>query len=283
MEYKTILVPINRILVDENFNCRTKIDPATCQSLAESIEEGGLQTPVSVQPITDSPEYDYRLLAGFRRITAFKLLQKDKIPAMINNTPMTEEAAKLFNLTENVQRQDLNIMEEAEAIAPLFATMSDYEIGSKVGKSRGWAQVRQMLLALPEEMKEQARAGVLTSVNIRDLYSFRNNQHEQTALMRKIMKMRKSGEKGAVRANKKGSKTKRIRKSTEIASCIKMLKSYFGVGISTRALAWAAGNITDAELIETFKEVCDEKGIKFDPIDNIADFSNQTVNIRSTI
>src|SRR5262245_14130389 len=108
-DYTAVMVPMDQIFSDDDFNCRGRIAPIDVIDLAKSIEEVGLQQPIVVQPYKHplNPKILYRIMAGHRRFMAFRVNKSDKIPAFIREG-LTDFEARLLNLTENLKRQDLN-------------------------------------------------------------------------------------------------------------------------------------------------------------------------------
>jgi ParB/RepB/Spo0J family partition protein len=128
----TLTVKRAEILIDEGWNARRTYDPAKIQELAESIRERGQLMPGNVLRIPEgSTEYErgirYRLIAGFRRAKALDLLGIEEMRVTVGTTSDLASskggarAAKLTNLSENLDREDLTTYELAEAVAQLHA------------------------------------------------------------------------------------------------------------------------------------------------------------------
>src|SRR5690554_8116928 len=103
------------------------MDPAALQELADSIRQQGVMQPVVVRPIAEGR---YELIAGERRWRATQLAELDSIPAIIRDVP--DEAAIAMALIENIQRENLNPIEEAFALQRLqeeFGLTQAQEIG----------------------------------------------------------------------------------------------------------------------------------------------------------
>jgi ParB family chromosome partitioning protein len=121
-------------LIDHNpYQTRTKFDEVALNELAESIKESGLAQPVVVRP---GPNGHYILVLGERRCRASRLAGKTTIPAIVRHLG-NEQAAEL-TLIENLQRQDLNCLEQAHAFARLSRefNLTQEQIGKRVGASR---------------------------------------------------------------------------------------------------------------------------------------------------
>jgi ParB/RepB/Spo0J family partition protein len=252
--YQVVQVPMARIYMDNDFNCRGDITPNSVLELANDIKDKTLQNPISIQPSSDVkgglPDgFDFRIVAGHRRFMSYRVLGRDTIPCMIKRG-LSEKDALLVNLGENLKRLDLNLLEEAHSIKKLAdAGIPRETVAREIGKSPGWVQVRFYLLEMPEVIQQEARAGILTQNQIKQLYSLKTDEARFEAV-RKIKQAKERGEKaGRISTRKKKSiDTKKARQPDEIIDMSEIIGSILGHGIVNRALAWAAGNITSAEL-----------------------------------
>jgi len=266
-----INIPIDSIHMDEEFNCRGHIAPMDVVDLAKDIERRGLLQPVVVQPYNSDDQIKfgkkYRLLAGFRRTTAHKVLAKNDpkwgtIPATIHE-PVSEAEACFLNLAENVNRSDLTILQEAKALAKLKALgVTEVDCGDHLGKSRGWVQVRYMLLALPEEVQQEVAAGFINQTQIRELYAIFNTAGKEACFtaVRDIKDAKSRGRSISVNPSKLNKNSKRQRTRQEIQTMLEHIYDSFGPSITTRSLAWASGEISDNDLYLTLKDYADKNG-----------------------
>lgn len=245
-KYDVFSIPIFSIWVDDGFNCRSTFTDESIRELAESIEQDGLLFPVDVQPIEeveDAPAgFQWRLLCGFRRMSAARMLGWDTIPARVR-TDLTERQATLMNLTENLERKDLNIYEEAVAIDRLFPVYrTSGSIAKELKRPFDWVQVRRKLLGMPEWIRKAAASGRLSSSEVRFIVSS-SNPEEKT---REILK---SNKKNRVRDVTRDIKRPRTKK--EIQSLItKLLQEGFNPQI-LRLLGWAIGEVDTEGLNES--------------------------------
>ena len=167
---------INVDLVDANpFQPRTIFDDVKLQELSESIKTYGVISPLLVR-ITDQGRY--QILAGERRFRASVLAGMRKVPALIaefNDQQMME-----MSIIENVQREGLNVIEEARAYENLANTigLTHEQIGQKVGKSRSYIANIMRLLNLPDLIQEYVINGALTMGQVKPLV----NLEEEVAL-----------------------------------------------------------------------------------------------------
>ena len=112
---------------------RVNFDEESLKSLIESVREQGIIQPILVRK---SSKNKFELIAGERRLRAAKILGHDKIPAIIKK--ITNESAAIYSLLENVQREDLNPIEEAEGLRRLIKEFkfTQEKLAKKTGKSR---------------------------------------------------------------------------------------------------------------------------------------------------
>ena len=130
---------------------RKYFDKEALEALAESIKENGLLQPIIVREYADER---YQIIAGERRFRASKLAGLDEIPAVILDKS-DREAAEL-SLIENIQRENLNPVEEALAYRALIEnhSLTQEELSERIGKSRSAIANSMRLLDLPEEVLE---------------------------------------------------------------------------------------------------------------------------------
>jgi ParB/RepB/Spo0J family partition protein len=153
------------LLVRSPWN-RTHFDDESMTELAESIKAIGVQQPVIVRPLPASRLEDtvadripgeplpiYEIIAGERRWRATKLAGLNALPILVRD--MTDEQVLLFQLVENLQREDLHPMEEAEGYERLMSQteIRKEDIAAKVGKSRSYVYGRLNLLKLTAEVR----------------------------------------------------------------------------------------------------------------------------------
>lgn len=172
-------------LKPNRFQPRTYFDETAITELSESIRIQGL-----VQPIVVSPEADgsYSIIAGERRWRAAKRAGLETVPVVIREVADDGERLELA-LVENLQRSDLNPLEEAEAYLLLqekFA-LSQEEVASRVGKARTTVTNALRLLKLPEEVRDFLRDGRLTAGQARPLLSLADTE-QQIALAERAIR-----------------------------------------------------------------------------------------------
>jgi len=254
-------IPLGDIFADDEFNCRDKVSAIEVIDLARSIEKDGLIQPVVVTPY-DGDGHKYKIVAGFRRLKAHYVNKAETIACIIR-TDLDEKAARVINLTENLTRHDLTILEEAKAILPLFSLgLNEYQIADELpSASRGWVQVRVMLLKLPAPVQEEAAAGLLTQTQIRDLYTMKNRGATDDEIFDIVKDIKDSKVKKKIKPHvprrMSPAQAKRIRKKPEMYSMMDHILASVDGCFGTRVLAWCAGEISDLDL---FKDIQTEAG-----------------------
>ena len=146
---------------------RTQFDPATIRELAESIRERGVLQPVLIRPSGDH----YQLVAGERRFLAAQQAGFNTIPAIVR--PLTDRESLLIALIENVQRENLNPVDEARAYYRLAAEygLPHEEIAKRVGKDRSTVSNIIRFNNLPPEVLTLLESGRLSAGHGRALLS----------------------------------------------------------------------------------------------------------------
>ena len=145
---------------------RRHFDEEKLQELAESIRENGMLQPVLVRVVDGG----YELVAGERRLRAAKLAGRDSVPVVVRESVDEREALKLA-LLENVQREDLNPIDEALGYQRLLEEfgMSQQALAERLGKSRSAIANAVRLLSLPPELQTKIEAGELSAGHARAL------------------------------------------------------------------------------------------------------------------
>lgn len=166
------LLPVE-FLSRGRYQPRRDMDPEALQELADSIKAQGILQPIVVREIG---EQRYEIIAGERRWRAAQLAQLDKVPALIRD--FSDEAAIALALIENIQREDLNPLEEALAMQRFAEEfkLTHQEVADAVGKSRAAVSNLLRLLALNEEVKRSLAHGDLDMGHARALLALPSSQ-----------------------------------------------------------------------------------------------------------
>ncbi len=135
---------------------RTRMDEGALYELAESIKSQGVMQPILVRPLTGGR---YEIIAGERRFRAASLAGLDSLPVLVKDVP--DESAAIMALIENIQREDLNPLEEAQGLQRLTQEfgLTHEEAAKAVGRSRSAASNLLRLLALAEPVQQMLSAG----------------------------------------------------------------------------------------------------------------------------
>ena len=139
---------------------RTRMDEGALYELAESIKVQGIMQPILVRQLHDGPNAGkYEIIAGERRSRAAKLAGLDTVPVLVRNVP--NEAAAAMALIENIQREDLNPLEEAQGLQRLIKEFGlTHELAAQaVGRSRSAASNLLRLLNLADPVQSMLMAG----------------------------------------------------------------------------------------------------------------------------
>ncbi len=172
-------------LKPNRFQPRVSFDEAELESLAESIRAQGLVQPLVV---TGEADGSYSIVAGERRWRAARRAGLEEVPVIVRDQ-LDDRARLELALVENLQRSDLNALEEAEAYQALQERfgLSHEEIAGRVGKGRTTITNSLRLLKLPEEIRELLREGRLSAGQARPLLA-RPGSDEQIALARRAVR-----------------------------------------------------------------------------------------------
>lgn len=150
---------------------RKTFDQEALEELADSIRQHGVLQPLLVRPMIDG---SYQLVAGERRWRASRLAQLKEVPVIIKE--LTDTQAMEIAIIENLQREDLNPIEEAEGLQALIdkCGFTQDDVAVSVGKSRPAITNALRLLRLPDEVREMTKQGVISAGHARALLAFDN-------------------------------------------------------------------------------------------------------------
>jgi ParB family transcriptional regulator, chromosome partitioning protein len=163
-----LAVPVSDIIPNPR-QPRTRMDPESLAELAESIKEHGLIQPLIVTRTDPSASAPYQLIAGERRWRAAQMAGLETIAVLLKEA--TPQQFLELALVENIQRADLNPLEEADAYQALMSdfALSQQQVAERVGKSRVAVANTLRLLRLPERVKALLASGELTEGHARAL------------------------------------------------------------------------------------------------------------------
>ncbi len=174
--------PLKELPVDliqrGKYQPRKDIEPESLQELADSIKAQGVMQPIVVRPISDKR---YEIIAGERRWRATQLAGLDIIPAVVRDVP--DEAAIAMALIENIQREDLNPIEEAVALQRLQQEfeLTQQQVAEAVGKSRSTVTNLLRLMTLQEDVRRLVEHGDLEMGHARALLALEGGDQSHAA------------------------------------------------------------------------------------------------------
>ena len=162
---KVMLLPVDEILSNRS-QPRKHFDEDAIRELSYSILTNGLLQPVTVRSLIGG---QYELVAGERRLMAFRSLGREKIPVIIED--YTDEQSAIFALIENLQRRDLNCFEEAAGIDKLMKKLglTQLQASQKLGKAQSTIANKLRLLKFPQNIQGKMIASNLTERHARAL------------------------------------------------------------------------------------------------------------------
>ena len=168
----TVTLKLNEIEPNKE-QPRKTFDEKALNELASSIERNGVLQPLLVRPMTDG---SYQLVAGERRWRASRITGLTEVPVVIKE--MSDEQAMEIALIENLQREDLNPIEEAEGLQLLIEryNLTQEEAAARVGRSRPAIANALRLLNLPENVRDLAKTGKISAGHARALLGFEKEE-----------------------------------------------------------------------------------------------------------
>ena len=205
-------IPINKIQANPH-QPRKDFNDSKMEELVLSIKEKGILQPIAVRELKNG---NYEIIAGERRYRASKLIGLKSIPAYILSIEDESEIME-FALIENIQRDDLNPIEESEAYASLKSkyNLSQKEISKKVGKSRSLIANSLRLLKLPSSIKEDIKNNKLSMGHAVSLLGLKSKT-QMLAIANRIIKNKlsvRNTEEIISKINSNAPKSKSNRKS----------------------------------------------------------------------
>jgi ParB family chromosome partitioning protein len=186
-------VEVDKILPNP-FQPRREFDEDRLKALAESIRQYGVLQPMvvtrkDVEKADGGIASSYELIAGERRLRASKLIGLKEVPVVIMAGEQTDHTKLELAIIENLQREDLNAIDRAKALAQLAEEfgLSHAEIGAKVGRSREYVSNSIRLLALPEAIQEAVVNKELSEGHARALLMLSDRPEERDTLFKEII------------------------------------------------------------------------------------------------
>ena len=224
-------VPVT-FLRPSRYQPRRNFDPAEIQSLVESIRARGILQPILVRRPADDPN-SYEIVAGERRWRAAQAAQLHEVPIIVRDVSDLE--ALEIALIENIQRQDLNALEEGEGYRRLMQEFdrTQEELAETLGKSRSHIANTVRLLNLPAEVRALVDAGKLTAGHARALLNAADPVALAHAVVDRGLNVRQA-EALAATAKPPRGKAAKPAKDPDTAALEKQLADHLGLKVAIR-------------------------------------------------
>lgn len=231
------LTDIDVALIRPNpYQPRQDFDPVKLEELKQSIQQNGIIQPLTVRKVNNG----YELIAGERRLRAVTELGYEKVPAYIIQIESKEEMLELA-LIENVQRDHLNAIEQAQAYQRLIeeCNLTQEEVAKKIGKDRTTITNFLRLLKLPSKIQESVKKEEITMGHARALLSL-NDPQVQEKVWQKIIKNKLSVRKVEqtvrdLESQQEEKKSVKPKRSVYIQKMESELRDIFGTKVNIRS------------------------------------------------
>ncbi len=212
---------------------RKNFDPAKLQELSESIKENGIIQPLIV---TKSSGSEYELIAGERRLEAAKLAGLENVPVVIRSVSQKEQLQ--LAIIENIQREDLNPIEEALAYAALAEefSLTHAEIAQTMSKDRATITNSIRLLKLPDKVKQLVASETLSPGHARCVLAVEPEYQDSFAdfILKYKLSVRQAEEKAKTYAQSLQKEDEQHKKTALVRSLEQELASALSLKVSVR-------------------------------------------------
>jgi ParB family chromosome partitioning protein len=215
------------------FQPRGGMDKASLEELASSIRENGILQPILARPKPGSPG-TYQIIGGERRWRAAQAAQLHEVPVVIRD--LGDREAMAAGLVENLQRQDLNAMEEAEGYRRLLEEfgLTQEGLGQAVGKSRSHVANTLRLLSLPPEVRNLVGNGVLSAGHARTLVTAPDAGRLAAQIVARGLNVRQAEALAAAQSRPRTTSPERPGRDADIAALERSLTERLGLAISVK-------------------------------------------------
>ena len=212
------------------FQPRAAINPAALAELTESIRARGLLQPLLVRPDPTHPDR-YQIIAGERRWRAAQAAGLHDVPALLRN--LTDTEAMAASLVENLQRQDLNAIEEAEGYRRLITEfgLTQDSIGETVGKSRSHVANTLRLLNLPSSVQTEVKKGAISAGHARALLAHPEPEKAALAVIARGLNVRQTEALATRRSTQEPSHARERRNDPETEALARDLSERIGLKV----------------------------------------------------
>lgn len=252
-------IPVDEIHSSSDFNCRSTFTLQSVQRLSETIKgDGKLLQYITIQPMDDVPEDErvedkkWRVIIGHRRLAAVGILGHKTIAAKID-TGLTALQAARDNLLENMEREDINIMEEALKIGTAWRGVSDKEVAKAFKRPVKWVQVRRGLLTFPEEIQQAAASGRVSQYDIEFIGHV--EARRRLTVFKQILAKKSGKLVSSPRVEGRLYRKSKVRRKPEIKQMVTHIMELSELhdedcSQALSVLVWVIGNISTRELLE---------------------------------
>lgn len=245
MSYGSIKEMPIEFLVPGVYQPRKVFDAEALDTLAASIKSQGIIQPLVVREVTKDGQKKYEILAGERRWRASQIAELEKVPVIIQS--MTDQEALAVALIENIQREDLNPIEEAEAIAKFISEfeLTHQEVGELIGRSRSAVSNVIRLLELAPKVQEWLLARKIDMGHARAILPLKHLEQiqmaeliiEKSLTVREVERLMKEGVQPA-------EKMKAAKKDPDVVKLENDLSQLFGAKVGFQADKKGKGKMT---------------------------------------
>jgi ParB family chromosome partitioning protein len=217
------------------FQPRGGMDKASLTELADSIRENGILQPILARPKPGTAD-TYQIIGGERRWRAAQLAKLHEVPVILRD--LGDREAMAAGLVENLQRQDLNAMEEAEGYRRLLDEfgLTQEGLGQAVGKSRSHVANTLRLLSLPKEVRELVGNGILSAGHARAIIAAPEPAALAAQIVARGLNVRQAEALVTARARPRpvGPSEGGIRRDPDLAALERTLTERLGLRVSIR-------------------------------------------------
>ena len=240
------IVPVDRINPSP-FNPRKHFNTEELDELAASIREKGLVQPILVRPI-GAGGHQYEIVAGERRWRAAQRASLHVVPVIVRS--LTDQEALELAIIENVQRTDLNIIEEAGGYRELIDRFgyTQEELGQIIGKSRSHLANTMRLMKLPESVQDMVRGGTLSAGHARALVGREDAERVARDIVEKGLNVREvealvSDKKAGVQSSAPRAATPGLQKDADTRAAERDIADALGLAVEIAPGKGEAGEI----------------------------------------
>jgi ParB family transcriptional regulator, chromosome partitioning protein len=212
------------------FQPRSTIDLGALDELAQSIRARGILQPLLVRPHPTDPER-FQIIAGERRWRAAGAAGLHEVPTLVRE--LTDADAAAVALIENLQRQDLNAIDEAEGYGRLIGQfgLTQDAVGQAIGKSRSHVSNTLRLLNLPPTVKEALRSGIISAGHARALLAHTEPETAMREVLDRHLSVRQTEALAARRPTQEVSLPASTERSPDIAAVERRLAERLGLRV----------------------------------------------------